>query len=111
MTTRERLKALFANQFNREQFKLSMGETRIDAAGINTLLGFLAQSIATVAYEDDRYLAQLIGTHMALRKIVDDLLKIPGADDTVHSHHPLLLGVLIENVIEAVAQLKKEDQT
>jgi hypothetical protein len=108
--TAERLKQWFKNLYEREQFKLSMGEQRIDAAGFHTLLGFLAEGVARAGYESDVYLAQLIGTHQSLRSLIEHLQKIPGHDLTSQFHYPLILGVLIENAIEAVAQLKKEDR-
>lgn len=110
MNTAERLKQWFANLYEAQRFKLSMGEQGIDATGFNTVLGFLAEGVARAGYESDIYLAQMIGTHTAMRSMVEELQKIPGHEFTSQFHYPLILGVLIENAIEAVAQLKKEDR-
>lgn len=110
MDPAERLKRWFANHYEQEQFRLSMQEIRIDVAGFNTLLGFLAQGVALTGYHEDRYLLQLIATHEKLRGMIEDLQKIPGHDTTSQFHYPLILGVLIEMAIGAVAQLKKEDR-
>lgn len=110
MDTAERLKAWFANLYQSEQFKLSMGEQCMAAASYHTVIGFLAEGVARAGYENDIYLAQLIGTHQSMRSLVEELLKIPGHELTSQFHYPLILGALIENAINAVAQLKKEDR-
>lgn len=110
MTPRERLHEWFTNHYESEQFRLSMGEIRLNTAGFNVLLGFLAEGVALVGYEDNRYLMQLVATHEKLAGMIEDLQKIPGHDQTSEYHYPLILGVLIEKAVEAVHQLKKEDR-
>lgn len=110
MDPAERLKAWFKDCYERENFRCSFGETRIDIAGMNVLLGFLAQGISLAGYNDLRYRAQLIETHNTLTKMIVDLQKIPGHDATSQFHYPLILGVLIETALGAINQLKKEDR-
>lgn len=110
MEPAERLKQWFANHYQRETFRLSMEEIRIDVAGFNTLLGFLAQGVALAAYGEDRYCIQLAATHKKLAAMIEDLQGIPGHEASSQYHYPLILGVLIEMSLGAVAQLKKEDR-
>lgn len=110
MDPAERLKAWFAQVYERESFRCSMGEIQLDVRGFNTLLGFLAQGVALAGYGEERYAIQLVETHRKLAGMIEDLQKIPGHDTSSQYHYPLILGVLIEMALGAVAQLKKEDR-
>lgn len=106
---RERLKAIFADHYGREQFKLSMGERGAAASGVSVLAGFLAQGIAHLAYYDEKYLATLIDTHGKTCKLVE-ALKALGETNSPQYHYPLILGVIIEDALQAVNKLRKEDR-
>lgn len=102
----ERLKAWFANHYEHQQFKLSMGETPLATAGLKAILGFLAQGAALAALNEDRYLGQLVLMHGHLSAMIEDVQKIDGHETMKEFHYPLLLGVLIEYAIDAVDHLR-----
>lgn len=110
MTTfRDRIKKWFKNRYEEEQFELSMGNQRVDAAGMKTLVAFLAQGVAETGCHDPRYRVTLVETHMKLRAMIEDLQKIPGHEQSCAFHYPLILGILIEEALHAVLEMHKED--
>jgi hypothetical protein len=105
----ERLKKWFANHYNRDQFRLSMGEIRFETAGTNALVGFLAQGVALSGFNDVSYLCKLIDLHGHLSSMIEDLQKIPGHDSLQRYHYALILGVLIGQSLQAVAELHQQE--
>lgn len=105
----KRLKAWFKDRFERESFRLSMGEIRVDVAGLNTLVGFLAQGVALAAYGEERYFTQLAKVHEKLSGMIEDMNLDPNGQRSSVYHYSLLIGALTEAALCAVVQLKEED--
>lgn len=106
---RERIKAQFADTFEQNQFRMSMGEIQLHSASMSTLLAFLAQAVAERAYTDPVYLVQLMETHGKLTSMMAEIKRHKGYETTGHYFWCMTSGTLIEHALMAINKLHKED--
>lgn len=98
----KKLKAWFANNFERETFKTSLGEQDASKASMKVTMSFFAHGIAMLGVLDPRYLSQLVSLHEQLKNLCKTLEGHPlGRFDNAY-YFSLIAGSIIEFAVEAV---------
>ena len=106
---RDRIRKKFADNFEHTQFRMSMGQLHVHTASMSSVLDFLAQGVVEAAYQDPRYLLQLMGLHEKIGSMMEDLKRFPGYETTNHYVWCLTTGTMIEHALMAVRDLQQED--
>lgn len=99
--TRQKMRDWFKNEFERETFRHSMGEIKIEGASSHTIMAFFAAAIAERALGDSAYETRLVEVHHNLLGMLR-AMQDGGVQDGGDYWFCLLMGCVIEKTVEAV---------